>query len=312
MEKHREKVAVIDLGTNTFNLIIAETGKKEFIILESRRIPVKLGKHGIHKNILKADALKRGIKALEKHMEVIKQHNITKIASFGTSALRGALNRQEFIDEIKNRFGFEVEIISGDREAELIYKGVRLAVELSDQPILILDIGGGSNELIIANQEKIFWKKSYDLGIARLLELFSIADPISEEDIRRITTFLKEELSDFFEVMQQYDIHTLIGASGSFETFASMILFEKYGTDDILNQYTKLELFIEDFKALYQKLLASNLSDRKKMKGLPLMRVEMIVLSSLFTDFILQNCNIGQLLFSAYALKEGVISELTA
>ncbi len=116
--------------------------------------------------------------AINNHLETIKKFEVEEIRAFATSAIRNASNGQQFVDEVEKRFGFRVRVIPGEREAELIYKGVRQAVEITEKKVMILDIGGGSNELIICNNEGIIWKHSFELGMARIIELFDISDPI--------------------------------------------------------------------------------------------------------------------------------------
>ena len=153
-------VAVLDLGTNTFNLVIAgETEDKQPQIIYNTKLPVKLGEGGINKGYIAPEAFTRGILAIEKHFSTIQSHRVKKILAFGTSAIRTAQNGDAFLKRIKAITGIDVEIISGEREAELIYYGVRQTYSMNSGKYLILDIGGGSNELIIADQQQIFWKK---------------------------------------------------------------------------------------------------------------------------------------------------------
>ncbi|MCC6689956.1 MAG: phosphatase, partial [Bacteroidia bacterium] len=160
-------VAVIDLGTNTFNLLIAELlAAGKYRILYNTKLPVKLGKGGINKNQLLPDAMERGINALNDYKNIIAQYNVAKTYAFATSAMREATNSNEFIKRI-HELGISVDVISGDREAELIYKGVRLAIDIGEQHVVVMDIGGGSTEFIIANNKQILWKKSFLLGVSR-------------------------------------------------------------------------------------------------------------------------------------------------
>jgi exopolyphosphatase/guanosine-5'-triphosphate,3'-diphosphate pyrophosphatase len=118
------RAAVLDLGTNTFNLLIAESiGAKQFKILVNTKIPVKLGEGGINKGEISDVAYKRGITAIQEHFKTISFFKVNKIKAYGTSALRTAKNGNQFISGIKTLFDIDVEIITGDKEAELIYYG---------------------------------------------------------------------------------------------------------------------------------------------------------------------------------------------
>jgi len=306
------RIAVIDLGTNTFNLLIVEAkDNQSYQIVYNNKLPVKLGKSGIDKKEIRPDAITRGMNALDRHLQTIREFKAEKTFAFATSAIRSARNGEQFVKMIRQRFDLDVEIINGDREAELIYFGVKQAVKLNDEKILILDIGGGSNEFIIADRDNIYWKKSYPLGVARLLAKFKPSDPISIEEIEFISNYLEERLSDLFDEFKKHKISTLVGASGSFETIAAMIRADDPNFEsETGTTLESMNIDLTDFENLYQKLVNSTLKERKQMKGLESMRLEMIVVATLIVKFILQKLKLQQLIQSNFALKEGVIYEV--
>ncbi len=143
--KQSNRYALIDLGTNTCNLLISNiltNGQSETIY--DRKLPVKLGRGGIQKDILLPDAIERGLTALQNHAKTIRSFEVEKIKVIGTSALRGAKNQDLFIEKVKNLLGWEIEIISGELEAELIFRGVSLSLPEDIGKYLVVDIGGGS------------------------------------------------------------------------------------------------------------------------------------------------------------------------
>jgi exopolyphosphatase/guanosine-5'-triphosphate,3'-diphosphate pyrophosphatase len=306
------RIAVLDLGTNTFNLIVAEPNNDSSLrILHNSKLPVKLGENGINEGDILQDAFDRGIHAVKTHYKTITSLNVEKIAAYGTSALRTAKNGSKFIDAIKHLTGIDIEIISGDKEAELIYYGVRQTHPMNEGKYLILDIGGGSNELIIADKDRIYWKRSYELGIARLLEHFKPSDPIAQNEIEKIKKYLSQELPELIDQVRLSNVTTLLGASGSFETFVSMIRAEHIRDETLSAMYPKsTPVLLHDFNALYEKLIRSTIAERRKMKGLEPMRIEMIVLACLFVKFILETLDIKNIFQSNFALKEGAIYKL--
>lgn len=143
----------------------------------------------------------------------IDLYQVKTVRAVATSALRTSINGLEFLDRIKSETGINPEIITGDQEAELIYLGVSSAIDGVDEKYLIIDIGGGSVEFIICNQKEIFWKRSYDIGAARLMEQFHHSDPISEADKNKLNLYLESTLS---ELKIQSNIHKpelLIGSA---------------------------------------------------------------------------------------------------
>ena len=299
--------AILDFGTNTFNLLIAERKERGFSILLSSKQPVKLGRGGIQVNRITTDAKERGFVAIHNHMEVIRNYEVDEIRAFATSAIRNAANGEEFIEEVYRRFGFRTRIIPGDREAELIYKGVRQAVNLGEENSMILDIGGGSIEFIICNKQGIVWKKSFELGMARLLELFSLSDPITSEEVRALENYFRLELAPLREAVRKERPRTLIGASGSFDTFQAIIRLRK-GMDS--DQFFGREISLKDYNKLHKILVRSTREERAAMPGMEPVRVEMIVAATIFVSFVIRACQISHLYHSEFALKEGVISEL--
>ncbi|MFO7923337.1 MAG: hypothetical protein R6U58_06560 [Bacteroidales bacterium] len=314
------RTAILDLGTNTFNLLIieTETEDRKNIIL-SRKEPVKLGDSGITKGVISNKAFERGITAIESHMKYIKDYRVEQIHAFATSAIRTAGNGLEFVRTVYQKFNIGIQVISGDQEAGLVYQGVKQAVDMGNRKHLILDIGGGSNELIIANGKKIFWKKSYPLGVARLLEQFKPADPVGKDDILALENHFRKSMSCFFEAAGEHHPEILIGSSGSFDTFRALLtaIKTKPRANDIPLQGApgdratlapSYRIRPSDFLRLHRKLLVSDARERLSMEGMEPMRVEMIVIASIFVNFIVRELNIGQLIQSEYALKEGAVA----
>lgn len=303
------KIAVIDLGTNTFNLLIVSVNPDStYSVVFQSKISVKLAEGGMNQGFIAPIPFQRGMEAFQKHFETTQHHKADKVFAFATSAIRGASNGLDFVQEAKNRTGIDIRVISGDREAELIYFGVRSAVKMSDQPSLIIDIGGGSTEFIIANKDKILWKHSFLLGAARLLELFPPSDPITDNEISIFTAHLQKELLPLFEAIKKYPVRELIGSSGSFDSLAEMIA-NRFYSPEILDGKTEFTFDLEDCEKIYNTILKSTNAERLQMKGLVAMRVDMIVVSSIIVNFVIRSFEIKEMRLSTYSLKEGVIYE---
>ena len=277
--------AVIDLGTNTCNLLIADPlPGGSFKTLYDRKLPVKLGRGGINHNILLPEAIGRGINAFENHAETIRLYKVDEVKVVATSAIRGASNRFEFLSMIKRMFGWDIQIISGDSEAELIFKGVSISLNPGIGNYLILDIGGGSIEFILAEEEHIIWKKSFNIGIARVLELFKLSDPILPDETVMLEAWFAENLEELWEICNNYQPAILVGCSGAFDTF--MDIYEQAIPDLKIRKASELPL--EAFRRIHKELIRSDSETRSRIKGMDEMRVEMIVIASLFTNFILE------------------------
>ena len=306
VNKQMSRKAVIDLGTNTCNLLIADTFPDgSFSVIYDRKLPVKLGRGGIHKEILLPEAIQRGISAFQGHAQVIKDYGADEVKVIATSAMRGASNSDQFISKIKELFGWQIEVIDGEREAELIFEGVRLSLPEGLGKYMIVDIGGGSIEFILANEDKMIWKRSFNVGIARVLELFVISDPVRPDEIAEIENWFDENLKELWEIIELYQPSVLVGCSGAFDTF--MDIYEEVDPDLKIREASEFPL--NEFRRIHHQLIESESESRSRMKGMDKIRVEMIVIASVFTNFILRKAGIKTLIHTHYALKEGVMRE---
>lgn len=219
----------------------------------------------------------------------------------------GALkNGHEFVAMAKKEAGIDVEVIDGNREAELIYYGNRAAVSMSNENMLIMDIGGGSTEFIIGNKNNIIWKQSYLLGAARLLEMLNPSDPISADEINRLFSHFDKELITLKEAISKYPVSEIIGSSGAFDSIVEMMA-GKYNIEGIDDKKTEYAIDLKMYYPLSDKVIKAPYQERLKIKGLIEMRVDMIAISCLFVNYILSQYKIDKMRVSTYSLKEGVI-----
>ena len=298
------RYAVIDLGTNTFHLLVAEKQTNQpFKELHRQRFFVKLAEKGIE--TIGAAPLKRGDMALKTFRTVLDELGVTKIKAIGTAALRTASNGPAFLKQSKEKYDIEIDLIDGNREAELIYKGTILAVPFEQKNYLIMDIGGGSVEFIIANQTQILWAQSFPIGVAVLFKNFHYSNPITTREIDDLQVFLNRVLAPLHQALTQFPTTTLIGASGTFDVLEFVLA---------KNQGHKNHAFVQvkDFEPLYQTLIKSTEAERYAMKEVPDTRADMIVVAVVLINFILQKVGIQEIIVSNFAMKEGVLSELLA
>jgi exopolyphosphatase/guanosine-5'-triphosphate,3'-diphosphate pyrophosphatase len=300
-----DRIAIIDLGTNTCNLLIAEYNQSNYRILFQGKEVVKLGKDSINKNRLNDDGLKRAILAISNHQKRISKYGVSEIIILATSAIRDATNKNWFCQKIKSKTGLELQVISGEREADLIFKGVKLAFQQVEDHSLILDIGGGSNEFILVEDEIPVWKESFPLGMARIIEQIPPSDPITPAEISRITAYFESRLDKLWIQMGKMKVSNLIGCSGAFDTIADLIDQTEPGT----KTRTMQEINLSEFKRIYQILITSTTLQRSKMKGIESIRIEMIVPSVIFIKLIIDRLKIPKICQTDYALREGVLWE---
>lgn len=299
------KVAVIDLGTNTFHLMVAEVTAASYSILYRQRNPVKIGEKGINKDEITPEAWTRAIATLKEFKEQIDQRAISKVFGTATSAIRNAANGKALVQEIKEVTGIDIEIISGKREAELIHLGASKALDLGEDKSLIMDIGGGSIEFIIADKHKAHWMHSFEIGGQRLVEKFHNTDPITNAEIGNLHHYFDEQLRLLFKAHDTYRPATLIGCSGTFDTLSDIFCEEQKIARDA--NLTELPFNLHGFEAVFESLIVKNREERLQIPGMIEMRVDMIVVASVLVNYIIEKLSLSSIRVSAYALKEGIL-----
>jgi len=297
------KYAVIDLGTNTFHLLIIDSSSKSLSNeIYRERIFVKLAENGIR--TIGKNAYQRGLQALKHFHKIILEHQVEKVKAFGTAALRTASNGKDFVQEVQSKIGLTIQLIPGSEEARLIHQGVIQAVELGDEKGLIMDIGGGSVEFIIADKNQVFWAESFPIGVAVIHNTFHKKEPIHPVEIEMIHAHFEEMLQPLFDVLKKYKTPCLVGASGTFDVLENLLP---------LTQKTELSVSIDvrSFFPLYHKIIKMNMEERRAKESIPLSRADMIVVALVLIEFIIKKAEIEKLMVSAYAMKEGILWEMT-
>ena len=291
-------LAVIDLGTNTFNLLIADVIDDHFEILHSAKEGVSIGMGGINKRVIATDAFERGLTCLVNFKIKCNEFKVERIIAFGTSAIRDAENSIDFITAVKVATGIEIKVITGEIEAELIYKGVSWSYDFSE-PAVIMDIGGGSTEFIFADKNGISNLVSLNIGLLRIFQEFTFSDPMTKEDIVTVRNWLDEKAGNYFEGKKE---KILIGASGTFETFYEM-LYNK----DIKDEVAMIELPFERFIQVIGEIILSSEAQRDTNERIIAIRKKMAPIAAVKVQWIIEKLGVEKVFISTCSLKEGAL-----
>jgi exopolyphosphatase/guanosine-5'-triphosphate,3'-diphosphate pyrophosphatase len=299
------RVAVIDMGTNVYNLLLADVHPGTWNQVREIKQPVRLGDGGLRSGMLSERAFQTASEAMDRlTAQLAAWGGAEQTYALATSAVREAENGLDFAEFIEEKYHIPVEVISGDREATLIYEGIREGVQLNKEPVLMLDIGGGSNEFIIADTDTIYWKHSFPLGMARLLEQFKPSDPVTSKEAKCIRTYLHQEMTALWQALAHYNITTLVGSSGSFDTYRALL------TGAAKEKEPSYPIALSAFAELYPRLLHATAAERMAMKGMTPVRVDFIVLAAILTNLVIEKAGITNIIQCSYSLKEGVMREL--
>lgn len=300
------RVAVLDLGTNVFNLLLADFSESGCQYIKEFKCAAKLGAGGLSSGKISEGAFETAAVAMERILnEIEKAGGADRIVPYATSAVRDAQNGPDFVKFMHDRFGLDVQVIPGEREAELIFKGIMQSIPGGiNENILMLDIGGGSNELIISDGVKILWKRSFPIGMARMREKFQYDDPIGADVIAEFEAYCDQVLQPLYAELEKYKPTVFVGSSGSFDTFKDLM----FGVD--APKVPCMVLPADKLEELNNMLVASTPEQRLAMPEMSPIRVDYIVLASVFTQLVLRKINHRIIYQSDYSLKEGGMAEL--
>lgn len=308
MKSEKLRVAAIDLGTNSFHMIIVEENKEKGIVeIDRVKDMICIGRGSISTKMLDEEAMQSGVAALKNFLVLASQHGVApeNVLAFATSAIREAKNRGDFLRRIREETGLKVKVISGKEEAEFIYYGVRSAVKIGKSSDLLFDIGGGSVEFVLVNHKGIQLLESRKIGVARMCERFVASEPIVPHDIKMLEQFFSAEMVTAVEKAAEIKVTRAIASSGTAQNIARMIgSMHGRACEVSLNNssFTRTE-----FQELYKAVLPLGAAERKKMTGLDEKRVDLIVPGLILIDMIFRLFNLKEIVISDSALREGMV-----
>lgn len=301
-----QHLAAIDIGTNSFHLVVVKVkDSTRFEIVTQEKEVVRLGSGSSDMKMLKPDAMDRGIDALRRFRQIaeISQAPIRAVA---TSAVREALNKEDFIRRASEEAGVAIQVISGFEEARLIYLGVLQALPIFDKKILLIDIGGGSTEFLIGKEGEVIEANSLKIGAIRMTNRFLGEDPIDPKSVKQCRQYVKAYLNPMTREVRRHGFEFAVGSSGTILNIAQMVqvMRQETPTRHLSNfLFTRSEL-AEVVKTLVK---ADTLKKRQKIEGLDAGRVDIILGGAIILEQAFEEMKIEVMTVSSFALREGVI-----
>jgi len=304
-------LAAIDIGTNSIHMVVVRVDPvlPTFTIIAKEKDTVRLGDRDPRTGDLTPEAMQRAIAALRRCQKLAKSFNAEQIVAVATSATREAPNGQDFIKRVDSELGLFVNLISGQEEARRIYLGVLSGMEFNNHPHIIIDIGGGSTELILGDSHEPRTLSSTKVGAVRLTAEFITTDPISSSEFQYLQAYirgmLERPVDEVRSHLQPGEQPRLVGTSGTIEALAIIHAREKLGmVPSPLNGY---QLSRKDIKELVKRLAAMNYAERAAIPGMSDRRSEIIVAGALILLEAMTLLGIESLMIGERALREGVI-----
>lgn len=298
-----ERVASIDIGTNTILLLIAEMRRGKLKTLFDTETIVRLGE-GVHKNeILSEEAMQRGFHTLKGYLKRCQEMEVQKIFAVGTSALREAKNSDHFLKKVKEEFDLFIDVISGEEEAWLSFLSVARDSKKSWKNLLVVDVGGGSTELILGKGDEIIRWVSLPLGIVRFTERFLLSDPVKEEEYRTMVEEIRKQLPNFPILKNPL---SMVSVGGTGTALASV----EQGLEKFMIE--RIHRFVLTREALRNQLFSyrsKTTEERKEMRGLPPSRADVILAGGTILYLIMEKFDCSSLMVNGHGVRYGLLYE---
>jgi len=295
------KYASIDIGTNTVLLLIVDAGKDVRDVLDISAI-TRLGEGLKKRGSLSKRAMTRTFSALKNYKELAERHGVRDIYCVGTSALREAKNSADFLKSMKEKLGISIRVISEYEEAYYTYLSIKYDERMKGKNFIIIDIGGGSTEVIKGSRKEFKNFVSLPIGSVKLTEMFIRHDPLEEDEIKSLTGFIKETISFPFDGRDC----RVIGTAGTITNLASIILgIEGYDKSRIHG----LNISYKDISGVIKKLKAMTISERRTIRGMEKGREDIILQGIILLKEIMSYFKADEITVSANGMRYGVIYE---
>ncbi|MDB9445998.1 Ppx/GppA phosphatase family protein [Anabaena sp. CS-542/02] len=309
--KQNRIIAAIDMGTNSLHMVVVKIDPTlpAFSIIAKEKETVRLGNRDLTTGELKPENIHKAITALRRFQEVAKTANAETIIAVATSAVREAPNGRDFLHQVKEELGLSVDLISGQEEARRIYLGVLSGLEFDQQPHIIIDIGGGSTELILADSQEARTLSSTKVGAVRLTSELITTQPISDVQFQYLQAYtrgiLERSVEDVLANIHPGESPRLVGTSGTIETLAMIHARENLGIlPSTLNGY---QFTLKDLRVWVNRLRKMTNSEISIIPGMPDKRSEVILAGAVILQEAMTLLGVDSVTLCGRALREGVI-----
>ena len=300
------KLAVLDIGTNSIHMVLAEVQPDySYKILDRFKDMTRLGDGVFTSRRLSDQAMMRGLEVIRTLVNLARNKGYEQIEGVATSAVREARNGGEFLDHVLQQTGLTVRVITGAEEARLIFLGVQNSVALPESPTLVIDIGGGSVEVIVGNREAIFQARSLKLGAIRLKDLYLSKTPPSKAMLRDLEVAVTAQLKNALGSYKTKRVEQIIATSGMAGNLAEVIHLQRTGRP--LPQLNLARVSAKDIAAVEKRLAGASLKTRLAMPGLDPKRVDTLLPAAIVFRILLELLQKTELTLCDKAIREGII-----
>lgn len=303
-------LAALDMGTNSFHLVVARIVGDGYEVMTREKQTIRLGHGGGDMKELAAEAMDRGVAAVRRMKQIADNHG-APVRAVATSAVREALNRNVFIRRIWKEAGVRVDVISGLEEARLIHLGVLQSVPAYERRLILVDVGGGSTEVLIGERGETLAARSFKLGAVRLTDRFFPGGRIVTGAVDECRSYVLSVIAGFEPEVAANGFEIGIASSGTAETIAGLVVAARGGPG--LRTLNRVEVTATELDAVFDALVSRPSAEfRAKIRGLDASRADIVVAGALVLQSVVHAFSIPSLTFSDSALREGVLLDTIA
>jgi exopolyphosphatase / guanosine-5'-triphosphate,3'-diphosphate pyrophosphatase len=302
------RIAAIDIGTNSIHMVIAEaSGPDGFDLVDREREAVQIGRGSFVTRRLRTEPVRSTIEALQRFVKLARRHQVDRILCTATAAVREARNGGEFVAAARAASGITPRVIPPAEEGRLIYLGVKSALSLDEQPSLIVDIGGGSAQLVVGNRERLLQVVSVPLGSLRLAETMIDTDPPSRRDLQRLRRLVRRTLREPMRGVLEHAPARIYGSSGAIHALAIAAHWMETGRPiEHLNGH---ELSLASIERVCRRLQRMTVAERERMPGIDAKRAEIIIPGAIVLIHILEEAGADAITLSDFGVREGLVTD---
>lgn len=300
------KIAVIDIGTNSIHMVLAEAEPDGFYkVLDRFKDMTRLGDGTFSQRRLSAASMDRGIEVLKNLTTLARNKGFDRILMAATSAVREARNGGQFIEEVSTQTGVRIKVVTGQEEARLIYLGVRQSMDLTDRPTLLLDVGGGSVELIAGTRDRLLHAASLKLGAIRLKDQFLPKAPPTKSQFRAMQDVIAKEMRAALREFGQTEFDRIVASSGMAANLAEIIYLERTGRP--IPQINLATITSKEIGAVEQALVTSDVDTRLTIPGLDPRRVDTLLAATAVIRQCAKAIGHKEVTISDRAMRDGLV-----
>ncbi|HYI11372.1 MAG TPA: Ppx/GppA phosphatase family protein [Thermoanaerobaculia bacterium] len=297
----RNRIAAIDVGTNSIHMIVVEEQKHGYRVIDKEKEMVQLGRGSLEGRPLTDDAIARGVEAMRKMGGIAERWKVKEVVAVATSAIREAPNGKRFLQAAQKASGIKVRVISGEEEADYIYRAVRSAIDFHGGTSLVIDIGGGSVELIVGTHDEVYFTRSEPVGALRIAQKFNLDRAATPEEVDKCRTFVRKRLKQTLGEVARLGFDFSVGTSGTIVTLSALA-----ANGDTVSSGLRW-LSRKRLRELIDALAPLDAAGRARRFPIEERRAETILAGAIVLDEIMRKLDVEQLRGCDAALREGII-----